>query len=407
MKKLSTLLLLFIAIHAGSQTCVPNTNAIVFNGTSDYINFTTQNNLDPTTAITIEAWINASAWGAGSAEGTIFCKHSNTSASGKSGYVLRAGANGTLSFNIAGDSAGLGTSIDWREVLSTSGTLTTNTWTHVAGTFDGTMLKIYVNGVMVNSAPFTGTIFPSPFPPRISRWSDTGQPASRYWHGKIDEIRVWNRALTQTEIADSMNTHIDAAAQTGLIGYWRINEGTGTSITDETANANTGTITGGTWTTSVPFNNAPPTPLVTFNGIQLVVINSCPNYQWYLNGVVIPGANAQVYTPMQNGSFTVVDTNGTCTNTSAPYNVIGVSVEENNGNISLDIKQSSGLLEMHLTNYEKFNTLQISDITGRNVYQQNINGSDYFVNTENIHKGIYMVKFLGEKTQYTRRIIIQ
>src|SRR5205823_3470030 len=99
---------------------------------------------------------------------------------GEQGYVLRAGGTGILSFNIAGVDTN-GVPVSWVEVLSPSGALTLNTWTHVAGTYDGNNLRLYINGILIASTPFTGTIVPSTaFPARIGSLSDAQIPPSRY-----------------------------------------------------------------------------------------------------------------------------------------------------------------------------------------------------------------------------------
>ena len=79
--------------------------------------------------------------------------------------------------------------------------LTANTWSHLALTYDGAMMRLYVNGVQVSSRARTGTIQASANPLQIGGDSIYGQ----YFQGMIDEVRVYNRALTATEIQSDMN----------------------------------------------------------------------------------------------------------------------------------------------------------------------------------------------------------
>ena len=79
-----------------------------------------------------------------------------------------------------------------------------NAWTHLAGTYDGVTLRFYVNGVQVSSRAQTGAIATSTNPLQIGGDSIFGQ----YFFGKIDEVRVYNRALSATEIQSDMNTPI-------------------------------------------------------------------------------------------------------------------------------------------------------------------------------------------------------
>jgi hypothetical protein len=214
------------------------------------VDIPTDNGLDITDSITIEAWIyRTAAWSQTSAKGTIVCKHGWSG--GESGYVLRAGGNGQLSFNIAGDS--LGIPVSWREVVTDTAELFLNSWSHVAGTFDGYNLRLYINGVLRKTRAFTGKIVPSSYLTKIGRLADVSQPEKRLWHGKIDEVRIWHRALSQSEIAANMNSHIDPVSANGLVGYWRLNDGSGTAIQDLGSGSNPGVLTNGAWSTVVPF----------------------------------------------------------------------------------------------------------------------------------------------------------
>jgi dihydrofolate reductase len=80
--------------------------------------------------------------------------------------------------------------------------LAANTWTHLAMTYDGTTLKIYVNGTLVTSTAQSGTIVASTNPLQIGGDSTYGQ----YFRGMIDEVRVYNIVLTQTQIQTDMAT---------------------------------------------------------------------------------------------------------------------------------------------------------------------------------------------------------
>ena len=83
-------------------------------------------------------------------------------------------------------------------------TLPTNTWTHLAATFDGTTLRLYVNGAQVSSVAKTGSIVTSTNPLQIGGDNIYGQ----YFAGLIDDVRVYNSALSQSEIATDMNTPV-------------------------------------------------------------------------------------------------------------------------------------------------------------------------------------------------------
>jgi hypothetical protein len=79
-----------------------------------------------------------------------------------------------------------------------------NAWTHLALTYNGTTLRLYVNGIQVRSQAVSGTIETNSSPLRIGGNSPYGE----YFIGRIDEIRIYNRALSQAEIQTDMNTAI-------------------------------------------------------------------------------------------------------------------------------------------------------------------------------------------------------
>ena len=79
----------------------------------------------------------------------------------------------------------------------------------------------------------------------------------QYFDGKIDEVAVWNDELTSAEVTaiynsgNMLNVSSDSgnyASADNLSGYYRFNEGSGTSLQDNSSNSNTGTITGASWT---------------------------------------------------------------------------------------------------------------------------------------------------------------
>jgi len=85
--------------------------------------------------------------------------------------------------------------------LAAPGALPLNTWSHVAATYDGATLRFFVNGLLVASRAQTGTIAASTDALTIGGNAYSGQN----WSGLIDEVRVYNRALSATEIHTDMN----------------------------------------------------------------------------------------------------------------------------------------------------------------------------------------------------------
>ena len=82
-----------------------------------------------------------------------------------------------------------------------------NAWTHVALTYDGATLRLYVNGTQVATPATTGAIQATDSP----LWIGGNNPYGEYFQGLIDEVRVYNRALTQADIQADMNAPVPSS----------------------------------------------------------------------------------------------------------------------------------------------------------------------------------------------------
>jgi len=208
------LIVLFIFSTLFSLTA--QNTAILLDGTSEYLSIPYKNNQNVGTAFTIEAWIYANNWATESWRGSIVA--ADTQGPDR-GYAFRCGDNGKLSIVIAIDNT-------WTEILSPS-LMSTNQWHHVATTVDGTTFKLYIDGQEVAAGSFDGT--PSPFDSDLLIGSSYFD--GRFFDGAIDEVRVWNKARTQQEIAD--NTTVDlTGAEDGLVIYLPMNDGAGNIATN-------------------------------------------------------------------------------------------------------------------------------------------------------------------------------
>ncbi len=89
--------------------------------------------------------------------------------------------------------------------------LALNTWAHIAATYDGTTLRMYVDGSQVASAARTGVIKTS-----TNALTLGGDPFyGQYFRGTIDEVRIYNRALSAAEVQTDMNTRLDRGGSPG------------------------------------------------------------------------------------------------------------------------------------------------------------------------------------------------
>lgn len=121
-------------------------------------------------------------------------------------------------------------------------------WHHLAGTYDGANLKIFLDTVQQGSnVALTGNINTSN--PTKLAVGMRSPGADLFWTGQVDDVRVYNVARTQVEIASDYNSEL-TGSETGLTGYWKLNN----AYTDSTSNANTLVAQNTpTFTTDVPF----------------------------------------------------------------------------------------------------------------------------------------------------------
>jgi hypothetical protein len=141
--------------------------------------------LDLTNGMTLEAWVYPTA----AADGTVIVKES----AGGMAYALYSYDNtpGPVAYL---DSGG------YAAARGSTG-LPLNAWSHLAATYDGATLRLYVNGALVTSRAVGTAIVTSTAALRIGGNSVWGE----YFQGRIDEVRLYNRALSASEIADDMN----------------------------------------------------------------------------------------------------------------------------------------------------------------------------------------------------------
>ena len=169
--------------------------ALAFNGTNNWVTVASTSLLNLTSAMTLEAWVLP------------------TATSGTRDVLVKEGTNVDIYNLYARNWRGLPEAnayIGGSNRTAEGVTLPSNTWTHLAGTYDGTTVRLFVNGTQVASAAISGTIATSSGPLSIGGNSLWGE----YFQGSIDEVRVYNRALTATEIQTDMNSPLGAANPT-------------------------------------------------------------------------------------------------------------------------------------------------------------------------------------------------
>jgi len=122
--------------------------------------------------------------------------------------------------------------------IDTDGAVISNgSWYHVAATYDGNYQKIYINGTLVKTSSDLNTVLPS----GTSNYY-IGLSTAAYFSGRIDEVRIWNDVRTAAEIGNNKDDEL-VGNESGLVAYYKMSDGTGTTLTDNSSNSNNGTLT--------------------------------------------------------------------------------------------------------------------------------------------------------------------
>jgi len=209
----------------------PGVGAIAaeFDGVNDQVWVPHHDAYDVTEAVTVATWVKFDTAVSLQTDGINLLDRNDWS--NKEGYTLVVNQPYTneVLFRILGGGS-------YADAAWSGDNFAADTWYHVAGTFDGITVRLYVNGSLVASTPFVSNI---------------GVPAglgiALGWQhdGAMHDMRLYNRALTDTQIAELY----------GLMGHWKMDEGAGLTAADSTVFANDASIYGATWTTDCSGNN--------------------------------------------------------------------------------------------------------------------------------------------------------
>jgi Concanavalin A-like lectin/glucanases superfamily len=127
-------------------------------------------------------------------------------------------------------------------------------WSHLALTYDGLRLRLFVDGTPASSRAVTGTILRTTDP----LWIGGNRPYGEYFKGVIDEVHVYDRALSPSDVKAEMSPPIASGriSAEGLVGAYAFDAGSGTVAADTSGHGNSGTIRGARWTTRGRFGRA-------------------------------------------------------------------------------------------------------------------------------------------------------
>jgi hypothetical protein len=174
-------------------------DALQFTGnTGCYVTVNDSSSLNLTSSMTLEAWVDPSSLSSPASGWLAAIAKEHLNSSNNICYALYGGSgtgSGPSGHVLIG-------SRDYGGALAGS-QLALNTWTFLAATYNGSIIKLYVNGTLAASQSASGKIFTTSDPLRIG-----GDAAGEMFTGLIDNVRIYNRALTATQITTDMNTPV-------------------------------------------------------------------------------------------------------------------------------------------------------------------------------------------------------
>lgn len=234
--------------------------ALSFDGVNDYVD--TGSRVGPASGYTSCVWAKPSSVSGAKALISAYKDNDGDKKVHNQFFIYDDGFHGRIFDTYSGEFRYIGRSV-------ASG-ISANVWTHLCMTWDGgttaSAIKLYQNGTQVDTTNDNGGTFTAVSTDSVHFWIGAqeylGGP-NGLMTGALDEVRVYSRALAATEIqslytlgqSDLIASSVSqpqgmGRLDSGLAGYWALDNGSGTSATDSSTNGNTGTLTGGpTWTT--------------------------------------------------------------------------------------------------------------------------------------------------------------
>ncbi len=349
----------------------------------------------------------------------------------------------------------------------TSATAQVNQWQHVALVYTGSQLQFYHNGTLATTIAASGTITNTGVDFNIGRLPFQTTPF--LLQGQMDDVGLWSRALTASEVNCLWKQKINPA-MSGLVAYWPMNQGTpggnngaqfflddvigtldgtlnGFALTGSSSNFVAGinrmgsrvdticpgdslVINGqayknpGIYQIILPGGEGCDSSMelslawrllntgISLSGFTLRAADStATQYRWIncATNTLVSGATSRSFTATANGSYAVIITtpNG-CTDTSVCLTVSGVSVEENDWAAGIRIYPNPGnTLFIDLPENSATAQICVTDLSGRMYLNETLSVGNNELNTSELARGIYLLSIESNGKKMQRRWIKQ
>lgn len=439
-------------------TCLFAQNAVNFDGSDDYIE-STYTGISGNGSRTVEAWIRTTANCVPSSGGhQRVIVDWGTGATG-SRFTLNLLFNNSIRLEASGNG------------ISGTTAINDGQWHHVAAVYNSALstdqIKLYIDGNLETSGNLTVPINTSS---GTSVLIGSRIDGINKFEGDIDEVRIWNLALSQSNIQSNMNNEL-CVNNTNLKLYYRLNQGvaSGNNTNISTCNDQFGTNngylynfalsgTGSNWVTGQTLANysndstqnisacvsytLPNGTVVTSNGsfdetltnvfgcdsvvtynVNISTVNTAvvavgneltsqatsATFQWVNcdnNYDTIPGATSPIFTATANGNYAVLVTENGCVDTSSCYAVTGIGITENHV-INAQIYPNPNNGTFKISVEDRNENYTIRIVNAEGKEFYNIQMSDDITDLEvNLKQGVYFVLISGQKKSTTLPLTI-
>ena len=348
--------------------------------------------------------------------------------------------------------------------IAHTGDFSLNTWQHFAMSYNGSMIRLFINGAQVDSLPATGFL------------GETGgdlmagflyfNPTVNYaLDGHIDDVGLWNRALSNEEIACLYSGAISLTSP-GLLACLRFNEGvpagdnssiteivnlvgppnatlSGLALTGESSNFTNGinnyqsstaqicgnSISFGTITITEPgvyyqefetsgvcdslvelvVNAQNLNTNVNTAGNTLISLASGVNYQWIDcdSGNEISGATQQTFSPSASGNYAVIVSANACSDTSACITVNTAGITSALGtHFTVTPNPANEFVLLHTSSQNLF-TIELMTLQGKLISTQQVFGGAQSIDIQSIAPGCYFLNIIEANHRYTQKLIVE
>jgi len=291
-------------------------------------------------------------------------------------------------------------------------------WQHLLLTYDGSMLRYYINANQVDSVSASGSLgssngdfFMGFLLYQTSRFSLFGQ---------LDEVGLWNRKLNSDEIACIYSTKISPTSP-GLLAYFDFEDGApyadNTSILAFQNDANTGDgIPEGfafvdSTSNIIQGNNHGINSAVVQSGNALIAQNISATYQWVncTTNQLIPGAVNQSYTPNVNGSYAAIITQCGISDTSDCFTFNNVGLDEfgMDSEMIMFPNPATSSFTIKLPTNAKAIQVRIFNLLGELVSNKLVHGNDIILNDiSNLSSGSYTVEVKSDSGNWKKKLVV-